>query len=324
MPRKVVTIGNFDGVHLGHATLIERARLHAGPGGRVVALAFDPHPMAVLRPGQEPDRLTTFEQRTGLLRTAGADEVMRLEPDRQLLSMSPATFLRYVQDSFDPAWLVEGADFHFGKGRSGHVAELRTIGARLGFGVEVVDPVEVALADQSVVRASSSIVRWLLSHGRVADAAAVLGRPYALTGPVVGGDRRGRTIGFPTANLEPEQIPPGPGVYACWADLPGGRALPAAVHVGERPSVGDGEHRVEAHVLGLPTSSGSPGLVQDWTPINGLDETGWRLGLRFILRIRDPIAFASNERLAEQLARDCARVADRLNNVAATPEEARA
>ncbi|USN99721.1 MAG: adenylyltransferase/cytidyltransferase family protein [Phycisphaeraceae bacterium] len=341
MPGTVVTIGNFDGVHRGHVTLIERARAHAGvphAGGRVVALAFDPHPASVLRPGTEPARLTTFEQRAALLAEAGADEVRRLEPDRALLSMSPETFLAHVRDSFRPTWLVEGADFHFGKGRSGHVAELRAIGERLGYGVDVVEPVDAVLGDHSIVTASSSIARWLLAHGRVADAGAVLGRPYEVTGPVVAGDRRGRAIGFPTVNINAEQITPGPGVYACEAALPDGRTLPAAAHVGERPSVGDGEHRVEAHILGLPTSfdasEGAPsasdgpnhtdhtnaqahpahrsrsGLLSEWSPIDGLSETGWRCGLRFIRRLRDPIPFSSIDRLVDQLARDCARVGE--------------
>ena len=169
MPRTVVTIGNFDGVHKGHATLIERAKRIAGPDDRVVALAFDPHPRSVLKPGTEPERLTTFSQRSELLKAEGAHEVRRLEPDRELLSMTPDVFLGYVRDSFEPVALVEGADFHFGRGRSGHVDELRTIGARLGFDVEVVDPVEVALTDDSIVTASSSIARWLIAEGRVRD-----------------------------------------------------------------------------------------------------------------------------------------------------------
>ncbi|HHN77237.1 MAG TPA: hypothetical protein ENK11_00990, partial [Phycisphaerales bacterium] len=305
------------------------------------------HPAAVLRPGRAPGRLSTFEQRAGLLCRAGADEVRRLEPDRALLSMSPETFLRYVKDEFHPGWLVEGADFHFGKGRSGHIGEMRSIGDRLGFRVEVVEPVEVVLRDHAIVTASSTIIRWLIGCGRVADAAIVLGRPYELTGVVVAGDRRGRAIGFPTANLAPEQAPPAAGVYAAMADLPGGRSLPAAVHVGERPSIGDGEHRVEAHILGLPTSfadaeqrapgvsegavihddqgaSGASGAsarrsragcLPDWQPIDGLDETGWRLSLRFVSWVRDPIPFSSVDRLADQLARDCRRVADRLRSV---------
>lgn len=323
MSPTVVTIGNFDGVHRGHATLIERARAHAGADGRVVALAFDPHPSRVLRPGSEPERLTTFERRSALLRAAGVDEVRRLEPDRALLSLSPEAFLRFVVDAFRPGWLVEGADFHFGRGRSGHAGELREIGRQLGFGVEIVEPVEVMLSDHSIVTASSSLIRWLLGHGRVDDTARVLGRAHEVSGPVIPGDRRGRGLGFPTVNLDCGQCIPESGVYAGRATLPDGRVLPSAVHVGERPTIGDGRHRVEAHLLGLPTSLGKGA----WSPIEGLPESGWVCRLSFEHRLRDAIRFGSIEQLAAQLSRDCAR-ADELLARGASPgvfcEEVRA
>jgi riboflavin kinase/FMN adenylyltransferase len=309
MSSTAVTIGNFDGAHLGHAALVGRARGLVGPGGRVVVLAFDPHPASVLRPGAEPARLTTFAQRVGLLRGVGADEVLRLEPDRALLSMTPDRFMDEVVRAFAPAWLVEGADFHFGKGRAGHVAELREIGGRLGFGVEVVEGVEAVLSDHAVVKASSSIARWLLERGRVGDASAVLGRPHEVTGVVTSGDRRGRTIGFPTINIEAEQMTPGPGVYAGRATLPDGRVLGAAVHVGERPTVGDGRFRLEAHLLGLPTSVGGGG---GWALVPGLEETGWRCSLRFEHWLRDPVRFDGVDQLAGQLARDCVRAGELL------------
>lgn len=356
MGETAVTIGNFDGVHAGHAALVARARSLVGPGGRVVVLAFDPHPSSVLRPGTEPARLTTFARRAELLRGQGADEVRRLEPDGGLLSLSPEAFMRHVVDSFGPAVLVEGADFHFGKGRAGHVAELREIGRAMGFGVEIVEPVEVELCDQSLVTASSSLARWLLAGGRVADAGRVLGRAYELSGDVVSGDRRGRGIGFPTANVEPAETPPAPGVYACTAELPDGRELPAAVHVGERPTIGDGKPRVEAHVLGLATSSGGDGRTEDaeqgalsasdgpgvgsdpksheqsarrsrsglvgsgtlaWAPIDGLDETGWPIRLRFLHWLRDPVRFGSLGSLTEQLGRDCRRALELIDLPAA-------
>ncbi len=318
MPGTVVTIGNFDGVHRGHATLIERARDLARPtgseGSRVVALSFDPHPKSVLRPGTEPERLTTFAQRSRLLRDAGADEVLRLEPDSGLLGMSPTGFLKHIHESFSPKAMVEGADFHFGKGRSGHIDELRMIGDRLGFAVEVVEPVEVVLGDDSIVTASSSIARWLLAHGRVRDAAIVLGRLHEVTGEVVRGDRRGRGLGFPTANVRTQQVAPDAGVYACIAVLPGGAEVPAAVHVGERPTIGDGAHRVEAHLLGLPTSFGNGSAPDAWSPVGELPEYGWGIALRFVSRLRDPIGFGSLERLRDQLSRDCARAAERLES----------
>jgi riboflavin kinase/FMN adenylyltransferase len=132
------------------------------------------------------------------------------------------------------------------------------------------------LGDDSIVTASSSITRWLLAHGRVRDAAAVLGRPHEVTGEIVRGDRRGRTLGFPTANVRPSRPRPTAGSTRAWRCCPTGREHPAAVHVGERPTFGD-EHRVEAHLLGLPTSLPTARRERAGRPIGGLPENGWRI-----------------------------------------------
>ncbi|MEM1423501.1 MAG: FAD synthetase family protein, partial [Planctomycetota bacterium] len=185
-----VSVGNFDGVHLGHAALIGRAREAVGAGGRVVALAFDPHPRTVLKKGGAPARLTTFEHRRELLLGLGCDEVERLTPTEELLSRSPEAFVDGVLRRHGVRAFVEGPDFCFGKGREGDVGTLRAIGGERGFGVSIVEPVETALGNQTVVTCSSSIVRWLLERGRVEDAARVLGRAYEVRGEVVRGDRR--------------------------------------------------------------------------------------------------------------------------------------
>lgn len=298
--RTAVTVGNFDGVHRGHRALIDRARGAVGDAGRVVAIAFDPHPAAVLRPGLEPARLTGFDARAGLLRAAGVDEVFRLEPDRRLLALDAAAFLRHLQRDFDPAVMVEGGDFRFGRGRGGDIASLARIGEELGIDVAVVDDVEIALADQSLHRASSSLVRTLLSGGRVRDAALVLGRPYAVVGRVVEGDRLGRTIGFPTANLAFENAPPADGVYACIAHVQG-ETRAAAVNVGARPTVRGVERRVEAHLLGFDR-----------------DVYGASVALHFVGWIRDQMRMGSLRSLAAQLHRDCARVRVMMDEGAAT------
>jgi riboflavin kinase/FMN adenylyltransferase len=258
--RTALTIGNFDGVHIGHAALVHRARGEVGEGGRVVALAFDPHPAAVLAPGREPPRLTTFEQRSALLRAIGADEVVRLDPASGVLGQEAAAFLRHLAEWFAPTAIVEGPDFRFGRGRVGDVGLLQEQGRRLGFAVHTVAPVEVALTDQSIVRASSSVVRWLLSHGRVRDAAFVLGRSYELTGEVVPGDRRGRTIGVPTANLAAEQTLP-----ARHAARRGGRAgrgqCGRAAHRRRHPAPGGGAPPAGPRRTGLlarPRAAGIP------------------------------------------------------------------
>ena len=307
--RIVISIGTFDGVHLGHAALVERAVALAGSAphhhscpGRVVALCFDPHPMTKLRPEAAPARLTTFETRKRELLRLGTSEVVRLEPTEALLGLSAREFVEKLVREYSPAVIVEGTDFRFGRGRAGSVATLEELGRELEFGVEVVPTVDVALNDHSVVNASSTIVRWLVIQGRVKDAALVLGRPYELSGVVVRGDRRGRTIGFPTANLATECLLPADGVYAGVAVLEDGRRFNAAVSVGTRPTFDGIGRRAEAFVLDVPRG------VQ----IAGLPEYGWAIRLEMLAWLRDDVKFGSVESLVEQIERDCVRAREVL------------
>lgn len=298
-----ITIGNFDGVHLGHQALVRACRDAVGPAGRVVAIAFDPHPQSVLAQRTVPDRLTTFDERARLLRIAGADEVRRLEPTNQLLAMSARAFADRVLTDFTPAAIVEGEDFRFGRARAGDLTLLASIAEPRGCRVITIAAVETDLIDQSIVPVSSSRIRWLLTHGRVADAARLLGRPYRLAGPVVRCHRRGRTIGFPTANIDTDTVLPADGVYAAIGTLPDGRVVPAAVNVGTRPTV-DGTHRcAEAFLLDLDTDP------EHWSAIAGLPEYGWPLALDFTDYLRDEVRFNTLELLIEQMHRDCDRVA---------------
>ncbi len=299
----VLSIGTFDGVHIGHRAIIARAREIAGPG-RVVALAFDPHPATQLRPGDAPPRLTTFEDKARLLREAGADEVVHLEPTGERLALTADEFIARLVDEHRPTAIVEGGDFHFGRSRSGNVSTLRDLGASLGFRVEVVPPVLVDLEDQLMAKASSSLVRWLLRHGRVRDAARVLGRDYELEGEVVPGDRRGRTIGFPTANLSTPCMPPAHGIYAGRCRLPDSSEHPCAVSVGTRPTFDGQDRRVEVFIL-LPQGrrAGDAGGA-----IPGLPEYAWRLRVAFDAYLRDEARFGSADALVDQMRRDCARV----------------
>lgn len=296
MPRTVISIGNFDGVHIGHAALIGRARELAGPDGRVVAISFDPHPATILRPERTPPRLTTFARREELLRGAGADVVEKLGPTPELLAMSAEEFIRGLVARHAPAWIIEGPDFHFGKGRSGTLDLLRSLGAAHGYSLHVEPAVTLGLHDQLIAPASSSLTRWLLANTRVADAGLVLGRPHRLEGVVARGDQRGRTIGFPTANLDSEVMPPADGVYAAIATLPDGRAFPAALNIGTRPTFQGIDRRVEAHLIGA----------------TGLPEYGWRLSLDVVAFVRDQVRFDTIRRLTEQLRRDCDRAAEML------------
>ena len=168
-----LTIGTFDGVHAGHRALVRACRSHVGPGGRVVVLAFDPHPLTRIRPEAAPGRLTTFERKRELLIAAGATEVVQLRPEDALLGEAPCEFLAWLARTFSPSLVVEGSDFRFGKDRAGDITTLRTSGPLLGFQTHVVPEVDVVLGDNTLAPARSSLVRWLLSHARVFEAAAV-------------------------------------------------------------------------------------------------------------------------------------------------------
>lgn len=294
-----ITIGNFDGVHHGHRALLAAARDLAGHKGAVTVLSFDPHPASVLRPGTEPAAIEPWDVRVDRLRAAGATGVVRLSPTPDLLAMSPDAFIGWLLDTHRPDAIVEGPDFRFGKDRAGDLPALRALCEPRGVRVVAVDPVVVTLRDQSEVVASSSLARWLLRHGRVRDAAFVLGRPHELVGTVVPGDRLGRTIGFPTANLDTASLVPQAGIYAGIADLPAGPPAVGAIHVGPRPAIGDDTPRVEAHLLNPDGAA--------WTPPPGMPESGWACTLRLIGRVRDVLPFDGLEPLKAQIARDCAR-----------------
>lgn len=293
-----VTIGNFDGVHVGHAALVRRCRALAG-NGPVHVLSFDPHPMTRLRPEAAPARLSTFEQREAWLRALGADFVHRLTPDESLLNKSAREFVAWLVDQYHPQFIVEGDDFHFGKGRAGNNQVLRSLGPEFAFDVDVVPPVEVALGDDLIVRASSSILRWLITQGRVADAARVLARPYEVAGTVTQGDQRGRAIGFPTANLRTECLLPADGVYAAYGILGNGRRLAAAVNIGTRPTFDGQSRRLEAHLL-------------DVRPHDALDGYNWPLRIQLIAWVREDLRFDDVDSLVQQIHRDCDRVRDLL------------
>jgi riboflavin kinase/FMN adenylyltransferase len=292
---RAVTIGHFDGVHRGHAALIEAARRAVGPQGRVVVLAFHPHPLVVLRPSAAPPRLSTFPQRREWLLRCGADEVIVLEPTPELLGRTPAEFLQWLRTEHDPAVVVEGPDFRFGRERSGDIATLEAHGRSQGYRTIVIDRVTSVLADQEVVTVSSTLVRWLVARGRVRDARLLLGRSYELEGRVVPGDRRGgRQLGFPTANLDcGEQLLPADGIYLGTAVLPEGLEHAAAISVGTKPTFGPGGARVcEAHLPGCDAPQ----------------EHGWEVRLRFHDWLRDQITYPAVAPLIEQMRRDVASV----------------
>lgn len=291
-----LTIGNFDGVHLGHRALVERCRSAVGDTGRVVVLSFSPHPMSLLNPEQAPSEIEAFSIRRERLLALGADEVVALEPTPELLSMPAQEFVDFVIDEYGPAVIVEGGDFRFGNRRLGTPTVLKELASVQGVGVDVVGAVEIALTDQSIVKASSTMTRWLIAHGRVRDAGFVLGRPHELVGTVVQGDMLGRRIGYRTANLKTESMLPCDGVYAALVELPDGKQMGGAMNIGVRPTVDGEERRAEVHVF---DGDGKP-----WMPEEGFPEYGWAIRVQMIGWVRDQVRFASIDALSEQLGRD--------------------
>lgn len=279
-----VTIGNFDGVHLGHAELVARTRRRADElKGPAVVLTFDPHPLQLLRPERFLPLLTTPTDRAALLQKLGADEVLLLRTTPEMLQLSAEDFFqRLLVDQLHLGGLVEGEDFRFGAGRSGDVHLLRTLCERVGARLEIVAPVEL-----DGLPVSSSRVRTALNGGDVATATRLLGRPHRLHGQVSTGQRRGRTLGFPTANLEPlGNFAPGVGVYAVRVPLDG-RVWPGAANIGPNPTFGESARKVEVHLIDFAG-----------------DLYGRELAVDFLARLRDTRPFAGVDELRQQLQRD--------------------
>jgi riboflavin kinase/FMN adenylyltransferase len=291
LPRRlrepVVAIGNFDGVHRGHAHIFAQTRqLAASRDGEAVVLTFEPHPAKVLAPAFAPPLIAPLSRKLTLLAEAGLDAVV-VEPfDREFASHSAEAFAREVlADGLGARHVVVGYDFTFGAKRSGNVAELAALGGALGFGVTVVPPVSV-----DGIVCSSTKVREFVLEGRIDGAALLLGRPPEVEGEVVRGAGRGRTIGVPTANVKPEtELLPKNGVYAGWGErLSDGQRWGAAINVGTNPTFVSGQViSVEAHLLDCD-----------------VDLYGERLRLGFVQRLRDEERFPSREALVAQIGRD--------------------
>jgi riboflavin kinase/FMN adenylyltransferase len=287
-PSPAVTIGNFDGVHRGHQALIaaavEKAR---AVSGTAVVLTFDPHPAHVLSPDRAPAALTTAAQKAELLAGLGVDRLAVLPFTAERAAQPPEAFAAEVlAGALGSRQVVVGEPFRFGHRQAGDVARLAELGAELGFTVQALPPVREGGAP-----ISSSRVREALAGGDVADARRLLGRSYGIDARVVRGEGRGRRIGIPTANLEPEnEILPARGVYAGRCRLPGGETLPAVVNMGIRPTFGEGRPTLEAHLIAFEG-----------------DLYGAGVRLFFEERLRGERRFEGADALVAQIREDIAR-----------------
>jgi riboflavin kinase/FMN adenylyltransferase len=290
----VVTVGTFDGVHLGHMAVLREIARRARAGGRKsVLVTFEPHPLVVVNPQAAPPELTTGPERREVLALTELDYVVFLRFDRRLADYSPERFVREVLiGRCGMRELVIGHDHGFGRGRSGDVETLRRLGASDGFAVDVVQPVE--LGGHAV---SSTAIRRAVAGGDLRTAARLLGRPYTVSGRIVPGEGRGRTLGIPTINLG--QIPgrkllPPDGVYAARVEWAGGRAG-GMLNQGPRPTFGELRRGIEVHLFGVD-----------------LDLYGQWVRVEWVERLRDVRRFASPAQLQEQLQRDRAAALDAL------------
>jgi len=289
----VLTIGNFDGQHLGHqALLLAVVKTASVTRGTPLVLTFDPHPLTVLSPGVELRLLTTNEEKLERFQEAGIHEVLALAFDRNFASLSPEEFvMRILRDGLKVRELLVGENFAFGKGRAGRLADLVRLGETAGFRVHPVPPVSVG-----GLVVSSSRIRNLVQAGDVREAARCLGRPYALSGTVVRGEQRGQVLGWPTANLRlpPGRVIPADGVYATitgWKQ----QAFDSVSYIGTRPTFGPGERLLEVSLLD-----------------QRLDLYGEDVAVRFVERLRGDLKCDSVEELSTHIERDVALARDIL------------
>jgi riboflavin kinase/FMN adenylyltransferase len=257
-PSAVISVGNFDGLHRGHAAILEKAKsLRTTDGGDLVCVTFEPHPLTVLAPDRAPPRLTPPNLKRELLAAAGVDRLIELPPSQEVLNLTAQDFWTVLRDHVRPRHMVEGTSFNFGKGRAGNIHKLGEWAAASRITLHVVPPVEAALLDFTIAPVSSSLIRWLLANGRARDAAICLGRPYTFEGKVIKGHGRGKALGVPTANLDATsaspagQMVPMEGVYAARSTIDA-TTYPAALSIGRMETFGQNQKvQVEAHLIGF-------------------------------------------------------------------------
>jgi riboflavin kinase/FMN adenylyltransferase len=308
-----LTIGNFDGVHLGHQQIIKAtAKACKDNSARgVAAMTFEPHPMMVLHPEKAPGLLMPLAMKKKLLDRLGVDCLIVLTDTLRLLNMSPGDFVdQFLMKTVKPTVVVEGPNFNFGYGRSGNIETLKTLGELKGFKVVEVAPIELNIEGPTGRRSmlcSSSLIRRLLEMGQVEEAASVLDRFYRLVGKTIAGRGVGKAIGFPTANIEPEnQIIPAEGVYAGFVQI--GKSLEDVCVYSQRIDAVFSLGRAKTFVSGHPLLIEAHILDDDVESLSGR-----YLAMDFVKRIRGQRRFETKDKLAEQIAKDCDSAKDILS-----------
>lgn len=306
-PDTAACLGAFDGMHLGHQGLIARAR---NCGREVAVVTFEPRPADVLAPGSAPPRLQTPRQREQVCRELGVDTLVILPFNHDVSRMSPAEFVQqFLIDGLRPAAVVVGYDFHFGANRVGGPVALRELLATAGIAVSVVDKIEGSIVGEKL---GSTAIRELIASGDVQRAATLLGRLYTLEGTVEHGAARGRTLGFPTANLASTLLHPADGVYACFLSvIASSDHWPAVANIGSNPtfaSPGSASRRtLEVHALDVDLGD----------RLYGLD-----VEVAFVARLRDEKRFADVQELRAAIVRDIADARVHLSEEAAARRHA--
>ncbi len=284
----IVTIGVFDGLHAGHRYLLEKLKQRAAEKNLLsVVVTFNPHPQAVLHPQNELAWLSDVENRTKSLKELGIDMVAVLSFTPKVAQLSAQEFISLLKKQLRMQAIMVGPDFALGRGREGNIDLIRSLGRKMKFSVEVVPPFTI---DGEVV--SSTLIRQALAQGDMRKVERLMGRYFQLGGKVITSGKRGRTLGFPTANLDikPQQALPDNGIYATITQVDG-RQFPSATNVGTRPTFGEGEKTVETHLLNYEG-----------------DLYGKEIRVGFVQKLRDEQRFPSSEELKAQMAKDILEV----------------
>jgi riboflavin kinase/FMN adenylyltransferase len=307
----VLTIGNFDGVHIGHQAILSVAkRIAEQKQTKLIVMTFQPHPLSILNPKKAPSTLTPPVLKEYLLAEFGTGLLFVTKSEPGLLSLQAEDFVeRFIVKGIRPSVVVEGGDFNFGARREGSVHTLQKLTKTKGIEVIIVGPKKVAMRNRQTAEVSSTAIRDMVAKGKVADAAILLGRPYRLIGSIVFGRGKGKQLGFPTLNLEkPQQIIPAGGVYAGTVEVSESiegvcsakKRIPAAFSIGRATTFGEGQSLlIEAHLL-----------------VNNAEQfTGRCMSMDFIERIRNQQKFKTEKELAGQINQDCQKAQQILHNV---------